>query len=60
MVDPTITAQSADRISSPSTYARTPNAPNANMSNPPASPSSPSVRFTEFELARIMNMNRGM
>ena len=59
-VDPVITAQNAESMSSPFAYAITPNTPNARMSNPLAKPSRPSVRLTEFDVARMMNMNRGM
>jgi len=60
VVAPMMTAQSAARIKSPLMYARIPNAPNAIIRSPPARPSRPSVKFTEFDVARKMNMNRGM
>ena len=59
-VDPTITPQKADRIKRPWRYAIIPNAPNASINKPDANPSSPSVKLTEFEVATIINMNKGM
>ncbi len=57
---PTITPQNAERMRRPWRYAMIPNAANAMMSKPAARPSRPSVKLTEFEVARIMNMKRGM
>jgi len=59
-VDPTMTPQNADSIRSPWIYAIIPNAPNASIKSPEASPSRPSVKFTEFEVATMMNMKSGI
>lgn len=55
-----MTAQKAERINRPFMYAIIPNAPNARIRSPEARPSRPSVRFTAFEVARIMKMKSGM